>query len=177
MEKSLIIRWLGVPTIIALSLGGIVESIDRIKYDLLGKARNIPEANTRHMIADHLTEKEEVKSWVVRLPSEFLTINVSLDGCVVLKRKTIEGMVTSNTVVPAPKMADKIKELYSENDFNLAYAMELVFNLGAHKKDYAYDESKKDSSMLRTYKDGCVLRYEFDKYGVTQHWQWIKYQH
>lgn len=159
------------------SLGSIPTGINAIKYDLLGMARNEPEVYTRHMIADHLVSIEEPQATVIYRPNEFISVNVFPDGCVVVKRKTTDGMVTSNTVVPDPKMVDKIKELYSGSDNNIAYAMEPPFDFGAHKADYGYDESKKGSSVLRVYKDGCVLRYEFNKYGTSQRWQWIKYNH
>lgn len=170
--------WLAIPAALALSIGGITKSIDLFKYDLLGMARNEAEAYTRHMISDHLGSDEETKTMVMRCPKEVIILSVAPDGCATLKRKTIEGMVTSNTLVPDPKMADKIKELYSGSDNGVAYAMAAPFDFGAHNKDYGYKEEKTSgAAIVRTYGDGCVLRYEFDKYGNSLNWTWIKYNH
>ena len=169
--------WLAIPATIALSLGGISKSIDLVKYDILDKSRNEAEAYTRHMISDHLGSAEETQTMVMRCPKETIILNVSPDGCAALKRKTIEGMVTSNTLVPDPKMADKIKELYSGSDKGTAYAMAAPFDFGVHKQDYDYKEEKQGAAIVRTYGDNCVLRYEFDKYGNSRNWTWVKYKH
>lgn len=169
--------YLAIPATIALSLGGISKSIDLIKYDILDMSRNEAEAYTRHMISDHLGSDEETQTMVMHCPKETIILNMSPDGCATLKRKTIEGMVTSNTLVPDPKMADKIKELYTDSDNGIVCAMAAPFDFGIHKQDYDYKEEKRGAAIDRTYGDGCILRYGFDKYGNSKDWAWIKYRH
>ena len=61
-----------------------------------------------------------------------IIVNVFPDKCVVVKRKTGDGMVTAMKVLPDPERAQKIKELYSDTDNGVVYAMAAPFDFSAH---------------------------------------------
>ena len=160
------------------SLGSIPTGINAIKYDLLGIARNDAEAFTRHLMDEHVLSDEVCKTATLDAKDGFAAISLRPDDCIVIKRKDSYGNVIDMKLLPPPDRADKIKELYSDNS-GIAYAGEQPFDFKVHREDlpYKYDESKKGSSVLRVYKDSCILRYEFSRYGTAQNFQWIKYNH
>lgn len=169
--------WLAIFGAIPLAVGGISKGVDTFRYDIFGVPRNDEEIFVRHMASDHLLDNEQAQTTVIPVSDGVIIVNVFPDKCVVVKRKTDEGMVTAMKVLPDPEKAEKIKELYSDSDNSVAYAMAAPFDFGVHKQDYNYKEEKQGASVLRTYGDSCVLRYEFDKYGNSKNWTWLKYRH
>lgn len=169
--------WLSIPPLIAVALGGITKGVETFRYDLFGAPRNDEEAYVLHMASDHLLDNETAQTTSIPVSDGVIIVNVFPDKCVVVKRKTEDGMVTAMKVLPDPERAQKIKELYSDTDNGVAYAMAAPFDFCAHKHDSDYKEEKRGATIVRTYSDGCVLRYEFDKYGNTKNWTWVKYNH
>lgn len=159
-----------------LAGGGVPKGYDFIKYDLLGIARNDAEAFTRHLMDEHVMTDEVCKTATLDAREGFASLTVRPDDCFVIKRKDSYGNIVDMKLLPPPDRADKIKTMYSDS-CGIAYAGETPFDFGFHKGGFDYDESKKGSSILRVYKDGCTLRYEYSIYGSTQKWQWIKYDH
>ena len=161
---------------IPLGIGGITKGIDLLKYDLLGKARNDDQVYIRHMISDHLQSEEDAKTTTIPLDNGFLIINIYKDKCVIVKRKTVDGMITKNTVLPDPDRIEKIKEMYSSSR-GIAYAMSPAFDLGYHRRDYNYKEKQDGKDIYRVYNDKCLLVYSLDAYGNTVNWRWRAYNH
>ena len=164
---------------VAVSLfagGGIPKGYDFIKYDLMGKPHNDAEAFNLHLMDEHMLKDEVCKTATLDAREGFAAISIRPDDCIVVKRKDSYGNVLDMKLLPPPDRAEKIKEMYSSNS-GIAYAGEKPFDFGYHKGGFDYVQSQKGSSILRVYKDSCVLRYEFNKYGTTQRWQWVKYQH
>lgn len=174
-----------ITTIIAVSSlfagGGIPKGVDFIKYDVLGKVHNFDEACMRHLISDHLSIEEECKSVTLNAREGFASITIRPDDCIVIKRKDNYGNIMSSKLLPDPKMVDKIKELYSFNDYSVVYASETSFDFGVHKGAFDYAEIEKvvksEMVVIRTYTDRCVLRYNLDRSGFVKNWVWIKYRH
>lgn len=169
--------WLAVLGAIPLAVGGISKGIDIFRYDVFGMSRNDEEVFVKHMTSDHLLDNEHAQTTTIPVADGVIIVNVFPDKCVVVKRKTFDGMVTAMKVLPDPEKAEKIKEIYSDCNNGVVYAMVAPFYFGAHKQDNNYKEQKSDGGILRTYSDGCVLRYEFDKYGNSKHWEWVEYKH
>ena len=162
---------------IPLTIGSVSKGVEILKYDLLNMPENDEEIYMRHSISDHLLDNEHAQTTIIPVTDGIIIVNVFPDKCVVVKRKTNEGMVTAMKVLPDPDKAEKIKEIYSDSDKGMAYAMAAQFDFGAHNKDYGYKEEKQGAAIDRTYGDGCTLRYEFDKYGNSRNWTWVKYNH
>ena len=169
--------WLAILGALPLAVGGISKGVDTFRYDLFGVPRNDEEVFVKHMTSDHLLDNEHAQTTIIPVTDGMVIVNVFPDKCVVVKRKTSEGMVTAMKVLPDPEKAEKIKEIYSDSDNGTAYAMAAPFDFGAHNKDYGYKEEKRGAAIVRTYGDGCVLKYEFDKYGNSKGWTWVKYKH
>lgn len=169
--------WLAIPGAIVIALGAITKGMETFRYDLLGMARNDEEVFVKHMTSDHLFDNETSQSNSIPVSDGTIIVNVFPDKCVVVKRKTSEGMVTAMKVLPDPEKAEKIKEIYSDYNNGVAYAMAAPFDFGAHAQDCDYKEEKRGVAIVRTYGDGCILRYEFDKYGNSKNWSWVKYNH
>ena len=169
--------WLAIFGALPLAIGGISKGIDTFRYDLFGVPRNDEEVFVKHMTSDHLLDNEQAQTHVIHVTDGVIIVNVFPDKCVVVKRKTGDGMVTAMKVLPDPEKAEKIKEIYSDSDNGTAYAMAAPFDFGNHKQDYDYKEEKRGAAIVRSYSDGCVLSYGFDKYGNSRGWEWIKYRH
>lgn len=169
--------WLAILGALPLAVGGVSKGIDTFKFELFGMPRNDEEVFVKHMTSDHLLDNEHAQITTIPVTDGVIIVNVFPDKCVVVKRKTADGMVTAMKVLPDPEKAEKIKEIYSDCDNGVAYAMAAPFDFGAHKQDCDYKEEKQGAAIARSYNDGCVLRYEFDKYGNSKNWIWIKYQH
>ncbi len=169
--------WLAIAGMLPMGVGGIAKGVDILRYDFLGKAHNEEEVYVRHMTSDHLLDNEHAQTTKIPVTDGVIIVNVFPDKCVVVKRKTSDGMVTAMKVLPDPEKAEKIKEIYSDCSNGVAYAMAAPFDFGAHKQDCDYKEEKQGVAIVRSYGDGCVLRYEFDKYGNSKNWVWVKYKH
>lgn len=169
--------WLAILGALPLAVGGVSKGIETFKFDLFGMPRNDEEVFVKHMVSDHVLGNENAQTTTIPVTDGVIIVNVFKDKCVVVKRKTGDGMVTAMKVLPDPEKAEKIKEIYSDYDNGVAYAMAAPFYFGVHKQDCDYKERKSDGGILRTYSDGCVLRYEFDKYGNSKGWEWVQYKH
>lgn len=154
----------------------VFKAVDVIKHDFLKYARNDEESYIKHMIKDHLLDSKDATT--INSKEGIIIVYTYPDKCIVVKRVTEDGSVTGMKVLPDPSKIEMIKEKYSGSDNGTVYAGQIKeFELGEHAKDYDYAETKKGNDIVRTYSDGCVLRYSYDKYGNTKGWIWIKYQH
>jgi hypothetical protein len=167
---------IAVITSIPVILGAVSKAVDMIKHDFLKYARNDEEVYIKHMINEHLLDSENATS--INNRDGKIIVYTYPDKCIVVKRVTDEGLVSGMKVLPDPSKTEMIKEKYSGSDNGTVYAGQIKkFELGEHAKDYDYAETKEGNDIVRTYRDGCVLHYSYDKYGNTKGWIWIKYQH
>lgn len=169
--------WLAVFAALPLAFGGITKAIESIRYDLIGTPRNDEEIFIKHTLSDHLMDKEPSQTHKIPVTDGIIIVNVFPDKCVVVKRKTNEGMVTAMKVLPDPEKIEKIKSLYSDGSNGIAYAATPAFDFGQHKNDQSYNEAKAGEEVIRAYKDKCSLKYGFDKYGNSKGWVWLRYNH
>ena len=142
--------WLAILGALPIAVGAISKGVDTFRYDLFGAPRNDEEVFVKHMTSDHLLDNEHAQTTIIPVTDGMVIVNVFPDKCVVVKRKTSEGMVTAMKVLPDPEKSEKIKEIYSDSDKVLPTQWLPPFDFGAHNKDYGYKEEKRGAAIVQT---------------------------